>query len=171
MRNCIIRNNVRTGCPGIWIEHANARLINCIFDNNDSTGEGEFDTSYNYYFIIKDSLLIENCIFSNSDNQNPYQFTVFAQGTNQFCMPRVDIINTLFGNNTAVDSITIDICNEMEIENNIINCTFTGNSSDFTTCWITGTKNIYNCIMEDDTEYEIWLEDLSQYNFYGSCKF
>ena len=168
LENVIIRNNTSEANAGISFINGNAKFINCTLDNNHSTGEEEVIGCFsNFYCIARDSVLIENCVFSNSSTQN-IEYRTFSIGTQQFYEPEVDVISSLFYNNYSPVEPPMFLGDFSYIPCDIINCTFVDNTSPLATLQMTGYKNLYNTIMYDNTPYEIFLEDLTIHQGYYS---
>ena len=166
--NVILRNNIAEDCAGICLDgKVNAKLFNCILDNNHSTGEPMAGWYSNFYAVVRDSLEIENCIFSNSSVTAYYDYRTFAAFNGQFCEPTIDIKNCLFINNYSPVEAPISVGSNIDTDifHNIINCTFAGNSSQLATLCSYGNKNIINTIMNDSTDYEIELPDFSSIGY------
>ena len=164
--NMIVRNN------SAWIEGGlhingkiNSEIINSIFDNNHSTGGGDGGGYPHLHCNVKDSLLIQNCIFSNGSANSP-QYESVAISAGQFCEPTMNIVYTLFYENDSQGMASLLIVNANETNQNplnFVNCTFAGNTSPIAALKTSGNVNMYNCIMDDPTPYEIALYDLTGY--------
>ena len=153
--NNIVSNDV--SC----IKHAkyNAIIRNCIFKDNYSHG--------GYSFILKLNTsnygIVENCIFDNNSNNNEDIFLLLLS-YNQFCNPTLEVKNSIITNNyTPSGSImscsSTDPMGDVFITNN----TFSGNEAQRAALTVGGNVDISNNIMWDDTPYEIFLWDLSNY--------
>ncbi|MBC8214990.1 MAG: DUF1565 domain-containing protein, partial [Candidatus Marinimicrobia bacterium] len=157
--NVTFRDCVAEWNAGIWASKSNGIFRNCTFENlyvpcpQSSTGQ----CSAGLYFICNDSILIENCIFSNSSIATPGEDgnnRIIGIGDEQYHDEQKDIVGSLFINNTSAGNNVIGP-GGMESVTNYINCTFTGNQSTFTT--IINGGNFYNCILYNPTQYEVMI--------------
>ena len=144
---------------GIYCPRGNGIFRNCTFNNLHSPcpGAETGHCSGGLYFICNDSILIENCIFSNSSISTPGEDgnnRIIGIGDQQYHDEQKDIVGSLFINNTSEGNNVIGP-GGMESVTNYINCTFTGNQSTFTT--IINGGNFYNCILYNPTQYEVMI--------------
>jgi hypothetical protein len=164
LENVIIRNNTAAKCGGLQLNtKINAVLKNCVFDNNYSTNTGEDGWYSNFRCDVKDSLLIENCVFSNSSPAGNLVRSIAISGRED-CNTKIDIVNSLFYNNSATTDAPISIGNYPTVYNNIVNCTFVNNTGNESALILTGQKNIVNSIFLNPNSYEISLPDLTAYD-------
>ena len=145
--NLIIRNSEAShGSNGLIAKVNSAKLTNCVFDNNIQNCSGVTSAS----FRVKDSLLIENCIFSNSysDYVSSDGFShaeIFNVGDQQFQHAKTTMINCLFSDNYCRHEANVTLSSSYI---NIINCTFTGNESQLAPIrYGKGQGQIYNSIL------------------------
>jgi hypothetical protein len=161
--NVIIRNNTAEGCAGIEMPgRVNVSMKNCILDNNHSVGNLDTGWISNFYCYVRDSLRIENCIFSNSSTLREDVSTVGISRSQNFD-PKYVIINSAFYNNDTPSDFCIGIGGFSESTKEIINCTFVGNEAASATLAIGGNVNMYNTIMQNNTNHEIYLGDFSSF--------
>ncbi len=151
----ILRNNYSEDSAGLWLINGNYKFKNCIIDNNDSIGPDQFIS--NLYCIVEDYLVLENCIFSNSDiptypGEEYHTIQITAQ---QDCSPNIKISNCLFANNTNQNgdySVYIRTPGSIEINNS----TFTQNTSHISPLALVGVIDFRNNIMYNNiSDYDL----------------
>ena len=157
----IVFKNIESNCIScIYHDRINAELKNCIFENNYSHGGFSYT---NLYLISHEYGKIENCIMQNNGNNNN-EIVLVTLSYWDFCEPNFKINNCIVTDNYS-PSFGIVSCGTTT-ENGYIsfsNNTFSNNSAEVATLVMVGNIDFSNNIMWDDTPYEIFLWDVSDY--------
>jgi len=159
-KNIVFNNNESNDVCCLHHDKNNAKLQNCVFSNNYSHGGFSFT---NLKMGITEWTRIDNCIFSNSSNNND-EIILVVIAFWDFWEPYYIINNciiidnytpamSIFGCGTSTDNGYISISN----------CTFANNEATTATLDMVGTIDFSNNIMWDDTPFEILIWDLSNW--------
>jgi hypothetical protein len=169
MNNVFVRNVSNYESVGPYCLNSNLTMRNCVFENNRSTGTGDMMGYPCLYINIRDSLLLENCKFTNNITNTDWG-SILAIGPEQFTNPKVTLKNVECTYNLTSDRTIFMGCPteyEAEEEKQILNCTIAYNTAYPYTAEIIGKTRITNSIFHNFNTYEILLPDLHAYDIYS----
>ncbi len=164
--NIIISNNEAEWNAGFLMDENTGIIRNCKFYNNSIIQSPNYSSISALHLDAYDHFFIENTIFSECITYDDESY--MARINTGYDSDRsITISNCLFaGNSTNSDRVMQNSGNGGTKFNN---CTFSNNTatSSFynTTIYSFGDINMTNTIMHDNTNYEIFMVDDTQYGY------
>ncbi|MCF8356726.1 MAG: T9SS type A sorting domain-containing protein [Melioribacteraceae bacterium] len=153
--NVIITNNHGLAFSGISFGLHKGILKNSIIMNNSLVDEPMFNGSTSAMTLAcYDNFQIENTIISSNSSTNENNATI-AIGNLSGYDGYIVFDNCLISDNVSAKDYMMNVsADDGTFLNNV---TFANNSSSFSTLRATNNLTMRNCIMQDDTDYEIYL--------------
>ncbi|MDD2331208.1 MAG: T9SS type A sorting domain-containing protein [Candidatus Cloacimonetes bacterium] len=161
--NCSVSGSRSNGSGGLYIHNSSGIIENSIFKNNTGfhPNPGSVVFSSDLYAALKnDTLLIRNCEFiggnyNHTDPEALYgNITIKSEGSEVSSHTRIE--NCLFINNHSEIDATLAFKGNAYSSMDVINCTFTGNTSRLSTAVFRGQMTrVLNCIFSNPTFYEV----------------
>jgi len=162
--NLIITDNVTNGShPGLRLSKNAGYIKNSTIMNNTDNGLNSYSCVVAMQLMAYDDFTIENCIFS--DNHTTTLDSRIIRITNHNGGdPNIKFNNCLISDNSVGSGNIFQVFNH-DGTNEFNNCTFANNTSTNTTLYSYGDINMTNTIMHDNTDYEIFMVDDTQYGY------
>ncbi|MDO9578253.1 MAG: FlgD immunoglobulin-like domain containing protein [Candidatus Cloacimonadales bacterium] len=154
--NIYITGNYAETNSGMFFASVSGVMKNCyIIDNHlySYSGPGRMSA---IDMLIFDDMIIENCVFSDNTSSNGDCHTIRTTTSNQneYDLKMINcLISENYSNNDCVMNVFGDGANDF------VNCTFANNHSDNSTIKAYGDISLKNCILWNNTNYEIYMVD------------
>ena len=160
--NIIIKNNIATANAGMNLSENTGLMKNCILENNSmiQTATSSFISSLivNAY----DHFIIENTIINNSNTYDDGSY-IIGLDTDYGQEAQITMNNCLITGNNTNSNRVMTISGDGQIDIN--NCTISDNNSNNHTIKGQGSLTLKNTIMHNNTEYEIYMVDDTQFGY------
>jgi len=166
--NLIIYDNSASGTNSGLGLHRNAGYMkNCIIANNENIEPDPYSNEVAMHLSANGDFLLENCVFSGNHSTNSEGRIIRTTNCNGN-EPTITFNNCLISDNSIGSRYVFQNFNYDGLTE-FNNCTFSNNtaSSSFypTTLYSYGDINMTNTIMHDNTDYEIFMVDDTQYGY------
>ncbi len=165
--NLIISDNIAIYNAGLSLAGNAGIMKNCIIENNESTVQTPDECTVAMQLMAYDNFTIENCIFSGNFSTNN-ESRIIRTTNHNGGDPTIRFNNCLISDNSIGSRYVFQNFNYDGLTE-FNNCTFSNNtaSSNFypTTLYSYGDINMTNTIMHDNTDYEIFMVDDTQYGY------
>lgn len=159
--NVIIRNNDSDMYAGFGLVENTGFIKNCLIEDN-YTYQPDYGTVPSLILDAYDDFVIENCRFINN-TLGSGSGSIVALTSDNDDEPNIKVSNCLFSENYSNSDNVVGVYNDGETE--FINCTFANNHSDQSTIKAYGDVSLTNSIMWNNTDYEVYIADDSNYGY------
>ena len=164
--NIIVRNNIAERNTGFELNNCSGIMKNCVFNNNSLIQYPSYSGVSALHLYTSDHFTIENTIFSECstyDNESYMARIITGYDSDR----SITISNCQFTGNNTNSNIVMRNSGNGGTEFN--NCTFSNNTATNSfynsTIYSAGDINMTNTIMHDNTDYEIYMVDDTQYGY------
>ncbi|MDP8204815.1 MAG: T9SS type A sorting domain-containing protein, partial [Candidatus Tenebribacter mawsonii] len=160
--NIIVTNNIAKINAGFALYENTGILKNCIISNNSLVYNPIYQGSTGLHLDVYDHFIVENTIISNCtsyDDASCVSRLVTEYGQND----RITMNNCLISGNSSNDEFVIGVFGDGNIEIN--NSTIVDNYNNANTIKAFGNLALRNTIMQNNTNYEIYMEDDTQFGY------
>jgi hypothetical protein len=175
--NLTIKNNISYyDTPGLLLSRNSGYLRNSVIEGNIYIVPDSLDdcssVSTAMHLGTPDNFTVENCVFrNNSSPSDPWVNwnQIIRVRNNNNTEASITFNNCLIADNTTASDWVFRIFN-YDGTTEFNNCTFANNTADpsyshNTTLNAWGDTNITNTIMHDNTAYEVFVQDDTQYDY------
>ncbi len=164
----LITDNITDGSnSGFYFANNAGYLKNCIIKNNINIAPDPYGCIVSMDLMAYDDISIENCVFSGNHSTNT-EGRIIRTTNHNGGDPTIRFNNCLISDNSIGSRYVFQNFNYDGLTE-FNNCTFSNNtaSNNFypTTIYSYGDINMTNTIMHDNTDYEIFMVDDTQYGY------
>ncbi len=161
--NIIVTNNTAKFIAGFGLYENKGIMRNCVISNNSLEYYPMYPGgSTGLHLDAYDHFIVENTVFSNNtsyDDASCVSRLVTEYGHND----HITVNNCLISGNSSHDEFVIVVGGDGNIEIN--NSTIVDNFNNDNTIKAFGNLTLRNTIMHNNTNYEIYIEDDTQYGY------
>ena len=154
--NLIVTNNYSERSSGLFLAKNSGYMKNCIISNNSLYSYSGSGWMSAMDLMLFEDMVIENCVFSDNTSSNGGCHTIRTTTSNQneYDLKMINcLISENYSNNDCVMNVFGDGANDF------VNCTFANNHSDNSMIKAYGDVSLTNCILWNNTNYEIYMVD------------
>jgi len=163
----IINNVANDTNSGLGLHRNAGYMRNCIIANNENIEPNPYSNEVAMQLAADGDFLLENCVFSGNHSTNSEGRIIRTTNCNGN-EPTITFNNCLISDNSIGSRYVFQNFNYDGLTE-FNNCTFANNTatSSFypTTLYSYGDINMTNTIMHDNTDYEIFMVDDTQYSY------
>jgi len=160
--NIIIKNNIAERNAGMNLAENTGIMKNCLLENNSLIQAPPYTWISSLILDAYDHFIIENTIISNSNTYDDESYIV-GISTDYGENVSVSINNCLINGNSSNSDRIIHFGGDGNI--NVNNSTIVGNNSNLSTINANSNITLKNTIMHNNTNYEIYMVDDTQYGY------
>jgi hypothetical protein len=160
--NIIVTNNTAKITAGFALFENTGIMKNCIISNNSLVYNPIYPGSTGLHLDAYDNFIVENTVISNCASYDDASCAIRLV-TEYGHDDHITVNNCLISGNSSNDEFVIGVFGDGNIEIN--NSTIVDNFNNANTINAHGNLTLRNTIMHNNTNYEIYMEDNTQYGY------